>query len=78
VAQKRQEAMAAVPDEMVLRTAVLGDERAVTQRLRAYADVGIDLLMPDPIGSDATARLDIIGRATELAAALPGPTARTD
>lgn len=66
--KKRPEAIAAVPDEMVMKTAILGDEAAVGKRLQKYADVGIDLLMLHPIAADLTARLDTLGRATELVA----------
>ena len=68
LAKKRPEAIAAVPDDMVMKTAILGDEAAVEARLRRYAEVGIDLLMLHPMGSDLSRRLDTLGRATELAA----------
>lgn len=63
--KRRPEAIAAVPDEMVMKTSILGDETAVRDRLRRYADVGIDLLMLHPIAKDASTRLDVLGRATE-------------
>ena len=69
LARKREAAVAAVPDDMVMKTAILGDEAAVRRRLREYAEVGIDLLMLHPMGADATARLDTLGRAVELAGA---------
>lgn len=62
---KRAEAIAAVPDEMVMKTSILGDEAAVRDRLRQYADVGIDLLMLHPIAKDASARVDVLGQATQ-------------
>ena len=67
LARKREAAVAAVPDDMVMKTAILGDEAAVRRRLGQYAEVGIDLLMLHPMGADATARLDTLGRAVELA-----------
>ena len=66
--KKRPEAIAAVPDEMVMKTAILGDEAAVRARLRRYAEVGIDMLMLHPIAPDATGRLDVLGRASEIVA----------
>jgi len=66
--KKRPEAIAAVPDEMVMKTAILGDEAAVRKRLGEYAEVGIDLLMLHPIGGDESTRLDTLGRATEMVA----------
>ena len=65
--KKRPEAVAAVPDEMVMKTSILGDEAAVRARLRLYAEVGIDLLMLHPIADDTAGRLDVLGRATEMA-----------
>ncbi len=64
--KKRPEAIAAVPDEMVMKTSILGDEAAVRARLDRYAEVGIDLLMLHPIAADTPGRLDILGRATEI------------
>ena len=68
LARKREEAVAAVPDEMVMKTAILGDEAAVRTRLQRYAEVGIDLLMLHPLGADLAARLDNLGRAVEMVA----------
>lgn len=66
--KKREEAIAAVPDDMVMKTAILGDENAVQARLKQYAEVGIDTLMLHPLGAELTDRLDVLGRATELMA----------
>ena len=66
--KKRQEAADAVPDDMVMRTAILGDEAAVTARLRQYAEVGIDILMLHPLGAEVSDRLDVLGIATEIIA----------
>ncbi len=52
LAKKREVAVNAVPDEMVMKTAIFGDESAVRVRLRRYAEVGIDLLMLHPLGDD--------------------------
>ncbi len=73
--KKRAEAIAAVPDDMVMKTSILGDEAAVTRRLRRYAEVGIDLLMLHPIASDGPGRLDVLGRATEMVRDLEAGTA---
>lgn len=66
--KKRSAAIAAVPDEMVMKTAILGNEAAVRERLGRYAEVGVDLLMLHPIAPDTSGRLDVLGRATEMAA----------
>ena len=63
---KRPEAIAAVPDEMVLKTTLIGDEAHVRERIRRYRDAGIDELMLHPIGGGTSERLDTLGRAVEL------------
>ena len=50
VAGDKVAATAAVPDEFVLATSVLGTEVMVRDRLRAYADVGINTLRLSPSG----------------------------
>ena len=64
--RKRMEAVQAVPDEMIEKTAIFGDENHVRERLRKYRDAGIDELTLHPVGADATARLDTLGRVVEL------------
>ncbi len=66
LAGRRDEAAAAVPDEMVLRTSLLGSEAAVRERLRLYREAGITTLRLDPVGASPTERLDVLGRAVEL------------
>ena len=66
LAKKRGEAIAAVPDEMVEKTTLIGDEAHVRARIRLYRDAGIDELMLHPIGADTTAQLDTLSRAVEL------------
>ncbi len=63
---KRKEAVAAVPDEMILRTSIIGDEAWVRERIRLYRDAGVNELMLHPIGAGAVERLDTLGRAIEL------------
>lgn len=64
--RKRAEAVAAVPDDMVWKTALIGDEAHVRERIRKYRDVGITELMLHPIAQDTAGRLDMLGRAVEL------------
>ncbi len=72
--KKRAEAIQAVPDEMIQKTAIFGDEAWVRERLRKYRDAGIDELMLHPVGADTTAQLDVLGRAVELVREeCPGP-----
>ncbi|MDJ0788823.1 MAG: LLM class flavin-dependent oxidoreductase, partial [Myxococcota bacterium] len=47
---KRAEAVAAVPDELLLQANLIGDEARVRERLRAYRDAGINGLRLAPNG----------------------------
>jgi F420-dependent oxidoreductase-like protein len=66
LAGRRDEAAARVPDELVLRTSLLGAEADVRERIRRYRDAGITSLRLEPLGEDAHARLDTLGRALDL------------
>ena len=63
---RRDEAAARVPDAMVLQTSMLGGDAAVRERIRRYRDAGVTTLRIDPMGDDAHARLDTLGRSLEL------------
>lgn len=63
---KREQAAEKVPDEMVIRTSLLGTEEMVKQRMRAYKEAGITTLRLDPEGSDLQQRLTTLGRAMDL------------
>lgn len=63
---KREQAAEKVPDEMVIRTSLLGTEEMVKQRMRAYKKAGITTLRLDPEGSDVQQRLTTLGRAMDL------------
>lgn len=63
---KREEAARRVPDEMILRTTLIGPESRIRERLRAYRAAGIGILRIEPLGADDSARLDALGRAVEL------------
>jgi len=63
---KRAEATQAVPDEMVMGTAIFGDEAHVRSRLRLYRDAGINELILHPVAADETGKLDTLGRTIEL------------
>ena len=66
VAGKRQEAVACVPDEMVLETTMIGTEAMVRERMRAWRDAGITTLRVYPAGTTLAERLDTLGRAIDL------------
>ncbi len=63
---KREQAAEKVPDEMVIRTNLLGTEEMVKQRMRAYKEAGITTLRLDPEGSDLQQRMTTLGRAMDL------------
>ena len=68
VAGKRDQAIAMIPDEMVLGTNLLGDEAMVRERLVAYRDAGVTTIRLSPGGSDLASRLETLGRAMDLVA----------
>jgi len=49
---RKDEAAAAVPDELLEGTSLIGDEGYLRDRVRAYADAGVTVLHIDPIGPD--------------------------
>ncbi|MCH2170275.1 LLM class flavin-dependent oxidoreductase [Myxococcota bacterium] len=65
LARKRDEAIRAVPDEMVWATTLIGDESRVRERIRKYRDAGITELMLHPIGADSAAQIETLGQAVE-------------
>jgi F420-dependent oxidoreductase-like protein len=67
---RREEAAARVPDELVLKTNLLGTEAMVRTRLEAYRQAGITTLRVEPAGDTLEARLATLGRLLALARAL--------
>jgi F420-dependent oxidoreductase-like protein len=65
---RRDDAVAAVPDEMVIQTNLLGDDEAVRNRIRAYRDAGVDTLRLAPSGDGLDDRLATLGRVMDLVA----------
>jgi F420-dependent oxidoreductase-like protein len=66
VAGHRDEAVAAVPDELALRTSFVGTDEMVLGRLRAHRDAGVTTVRLDPEGDTVTARLDTLARGLDL------------
>ena len=66
LAGKRDEAVAAVPDEMALRTSFIGTDAMVRDRIRAYRDAGVTSLRLQPMGATAHDRLDTLGHMLDL------------
>jgi len=70
----REQATAKVPDEMVVRTTLLGDDAQVSERIRAYRRAGVTTLRLQPEGASPTERLDTLARALDLVRATEDPT----
>jgi len=66
----REEAAGRVPDELVLKTNLLGTEAMVRRRLEAYRDAGVTTLRVEPAGDTLEARLATLGRLLDLVRAL--------
>jgi F420-dependent oxidoreductase-like protein len=69
VSGRRDEAIAAVPDEMLLAANPIGTEEMVRARLRAYRDAGIDVLRLPSIGKSSKERIAHLERCLDLVAA---------
>jgi len=63
---KRDDAAARVPDELAVKTNLLGSDAMVRDRLTAYRRAGITTLRVDPAGATLDARLATLGRLMEL------------
>lgn len=70
LAGDRAGAAAAVSDEMVLATTLLGTEEMVRARLTLWRDAGIDTVRLYPAGETVAERLDTLGRALDLVRAV--------
>ena len=73
---RRDAAAARVPDEIVLKTNLLGTDEMVRRRIRAYRDAGITSLRVDPDGATLDARLATLGRLVDLVKAIDAEGAR--
>ena len=63
---RRDEATARVPDELVLKTNLLGTEAMVRERLARYRDAGVTTLRVEPAGETLDARIATLGRLVDL------------
>jgi F420-dependent oxidoreductase-like protein len=70
IAGKRSEAIAKVPQEMVLQANLLGDIEMVRNRIRAYKDAGVTTLRVAPEGSGLAEKLTTLGRVMDLVRAV--------
>ena len=63
---RREEAAARVPDELVLKTNLLGTEAMVRERIEAYRGAGITTLRVEPAGDTLDARVAALARLLQL------------
>jgi F420-dependent oxidoreductase-like protein len=64
---KRDDAYEAIPDELVDRTALVGTESEVAERVERYARAGVDRLIISPIHLDPAERMHSVERLAALA-----------
>ncbi len=63
---KRDQAAHRIPDEMVAKTSLIGDDATVRERIRSYAAAGVTTLMLQPAGKTLSDRLDTLAHALDL------------
>ena len=64
--RRRDEAIAEVPDEMVLQSNLIGDKSAVKQRIQTYRDAGVTTLRVSPYGSTLDERIETLAQTIDL------------
>nr|HET6903662.1 LLM class flavin-dependent oxidoreductase [Ktedonobacteraceae bacterium] len=64
--KQREAAAARIPDELVLKTNLIGTEEMVRERLRAHRHAGVKTLQVNPDGQTLDERLAILARLVEL------------
>ncbi len=60
LAGRIDEATAAVPEQLVRATALIGDSEHIRQRLTVLRDAGVTLVNVTPMATDPTERLDAV------------------
>lgn len=75
LAGHKDAAAAAVPDELVVDTALVGPVGYVRDRLAAIAAAGVTTLLVSPLATTHADRLRDVRRVRELIAEIPAPTA---
>jgi F420-dependent oxidoreductase-like protein len=64
---KREEAYAAIPDELVSATSLVGTESEVAAQLERYVAAGVDRLIVSPISPEPDQRLHTVDRLAQVA-----------
>lgn len=63
---KRDEAAKRVPDDMIVKTNLLGTDDMVRERMQAYKDAGVTTLRLQPEGSTLEEKIETLGRALDI------------
>ncbi|MWB99472.1 LLM class F420-dependent oxidoreductase [Agromyces seonyuensis] len=66
LAGRKDEAIAAVPDELVKAVSLIGDAHEVRDRVQAFAEAGATSFTVHPLARDAASRLALMGAFREL------------
>ena len=70
--KQREEAVARIPDELVLKTNLIGTEDMVRERLRMHRNAGVNTLQVNPDGQSLDERLATLTRLIELVKEING------
>ncbi len=62
----KEAAIAAVPDEMLLKALLIGTEDMVRERIRAYSKAGVDVLRLSPVGDSAKEQIENLEHSLDL------------
>jgi F420-dependent oxidoreductase-like protein len=66
---KREEAYAAIPDELVDATSMIGSEDEVAERVKRFDEAGVDRMIVSPIHATAEERLHTLERLADMVGA---------
>ena len=66
---KRDEAYAAIPDELVAATSMIGTEAAVAERVKAFEEQGVDRLIVSPVHGSHEERVHTVDRLAAMVGA---------
>jgi DNA-binding MurR/RpiR family transcriptional regulator len=67
---KKDQAAAAVPDELLRAISLIGPRSYVAERMAAFAEAGVTTLNITPLAGTPAERVGLVGAAKELASAL--------
>jgi len=66
---KREEAYAAIPDELVDATAMIGTEDEVAERVKRFADAGVDRMLVSPMHGNPEQNLSTLEKLADMVGA---------